>query len=390
MMFRGYAIIEELFTAAVLAGGLMAIWRGAIPRRTEGLNKTYHWIFFFFMAYLAFQGLRGVLVLDDWRLVRWVIYFSILAVLLIINSKWAFPIPGARESAFIVAGSAVLYLALYMAHGLFTEQFREISRWDVQGFEWSGSAYAMFPIVLAIPAAFVLLTDSSRNRRWLGWGTIILVLLAASYYQSRVTSLVLDALLLISPSLLGFRKAIPVFILVFFLFPQGYRVITSESHTPTIVSVAPIVASRESDLDRRLMLRGALEWSRREPVTTSVFGGGFYSHRIILRPYVEELYNRHLPDIKLPAVFRTTGFPALLVDAGLFGVLWLGVIFLFAAREVFFPTSPVFPGNAVLLAALVLMLMWLAVSNILDVMLFYLAFMPSGLAAQMAFRTPRS
>jgi O-antigen ligase len=75
----------------------------------------------------------------------------------------------------------------------------------------------------------------------------------------------------------------------------------------------------------------------------------------------------------------------LAVETGLVGLLLLGVNLIMLAWQVMRQTSRA--SRLVFLWAVVLLALWLFVINILDITLFYLAIMPSGLLLLMA-RSP--
>ena len=74
------------------------------------------------------------------------------------------------------------------------------------------------------------------------------------------------------------------------------------------------------------------------------------------------------------------GFPALLIDTGWLGILLLIMNFLFVAYEIFSYNKRRFT-TYLLWCSLSVTFLWLLVSNIQDIMLFYLMIMPGGLLA---------
>jgi hypothetical protein len=111
-----------------------------------------------------------------------------------------------------------------------------------------------------------------------------------------------------------------------------------------------------------------------------VSGGGIYSHRELIVPEVRSLlrrfsgYSDYAHEAGGIVIIRTLGFPALLIDTGLIGIaLYLWNVALAVERVDRGPLHTLFAGIAIL------SLLWLFVTNILDMVLLYMLVMPGGL-----------
>jgi len=390
LMVQGYCLIDEYFSGCILLGGMLAILVRAVSLRKDqgdGLDYLHRWVFLLMVIYMLIESLRGVLLWGDWRIIRWIIYYTMLGIVVFIASKRAFPFPDVKKLSLIVSKSAFLFFGLYLAYGLFSEKFRGVSRFSMQGIEWSGSAYAMFPLVVAMPASIMLLKDNVRIHRWVGWASLGIAIISALFYDSRVSLLVILSYFVISLPKLRLHRVVLfllLFLVVLGLFSGGGgRELNKKIHsisTQVFESAKDLWSPRKSDLDRYLHMRASFI-TVSEDWTSLLFGYGVHSHRFAIAPHLKILYAQYLPHSVLRDIMRTTGFTALLVDTGLVGMLLLGLNFLFVGRKILFQKNS--PARGVLLLATLFTFLWLLVSNIQDIMLFYLMIMPSGLLVQL-------
>ena len=398
LMVGGYTFIDEYLIGFVLIGGLLAILTGAITIRksTEDIWDHLHiWIFLLMVLYMIFQSLRGLVLLESLRKSRWVIYYGMLGVLSFMVSNKGFPVPNARKVSLMVSGSGLVYLLLYLAHGLFTEVVRGISRFEVQPGEWSTTAYALFPLVVVIPSAIFLIRDRSYKYQWVGWGTLILAILATFYYSSRISWLVIIGFLYVCLFKSRWGKAVAVCLAVlifglFFWITSRPELIHSH-RTPGLLKDLSIAAENirlrapeEIDPGRYIHMRVAFI-SITGSLKNLLFGYGFRTHGTIISPRLRTIWE----DIGFPELAArvrddesTEAFTALLVDTGLVGMLLLSMNFFFLARKILLEKENLY--RPVLLLSLLFAFLWLPVINIVDIMLFYLLIMPSGLLVQLS------
>jgi hypothetical protein len=322
---------------------------------------------------------------------RWVIYYAMLGMLLFIISKRDFPVPSARNTALVVSWSALLYFAAYLGQGFYAEAFRHASRFSTQGFEWAGSAGATFPLVAAVPAAIFLLRDSARKWRGLGVALIVVSMIVAYYYDSRVAYLVIMAFLIASPTVLGLRRAAIFVALVlvalggiyFFGSWAGFMERISRISQMLSGSVDFLWSPRASDVDRYALMYASFS-AVNANLWTWLFGYGIYSERFVIVPYLRRLYGS-IPGVNksLGNLARTEAFEALFIDTGYIGMLLLTGNFFFVALSLIAQKSPM---RIILLLALVLTFLWLFVADIQDAVLLYLIIMPMGPLAQLGQR----
>src|SRR5205823_3304091 len=124
----------------------------------------------------------------------WVVFYGMLGVLssIVYYRNNEFPFPSARSTALIVMISGLVYYTAYLVQGVIEEAILgQWGRYLTQDYVWSGSAYAVFPTLVATPAALYLMNDGARWVRTLAWGAIAQMMVVAWYYDSRVSWLVL-------------------------------------------------------------------------------------------------------------------------------------------------------------------------------------------------------
>ena len=392
LMVNGYCLIDEYLTACVLLGSLLSVSIGFIHfrRKQENVWDQFHkWMFFLLIIYMIAQSIRGLFLWEDWRIIRWIIYYSMLGILSFIITKKGFFIPDAKKTLSIILTSGILYFGLYMIYGLFYEKVKGLSRFTTQGLEWSGSAYATFPLIVVIPGALFLLKSNVRIHQWLGWVGLIIAAIVGFYYNSRISLLILSVFLILSLPILGFRKLIlPIVIfliipsLIFYPGNKGKFIEEIGKYGKALCESAQALWSpRHSDLDRNLHLRASF-LAVGADCSTLLLGYGMHSERFVLRPYVQRLYNQYLPRAKVPPIVRTTGFTAFLVNTGLIGIFLLCANFLIVGCRIFVHQKGF--SKVVLLISLLITFLWLFISNIQDIVLLYLIIMPSGLLVQLS------
>ncbi len=412
MMQGKYTFVDEYLMGCVLLGGLLAISMGKITFRKSQENiwtYVHRWVFLLMIIYMIIQSFLGIILLESIGKIHWVVYYGMLGMFSFFISKKGFPVPSDKKISLIISLGTLLYFSLYVVYGVAAEAIRGINRWDMQGIEWTGSAYAMFPLVIAMPAAFFLLKYTRHFHRWIGWISLIVMIVTAFYYESRVAWLAILAFLFFSLPMIGFRRVISlglIFLLITTLF-FWFGNITSATKVDNFFSVLfknaqAFWAPQESgNLDRHVHMRVAFI-STRGNWKNFLFGYGFRMHGFIIEPYLKKLmiYERIKgeispeydivdvltePNISYASTednVSTEGFTALVVDTGLVGLLLLGLNFLCVAFKIFGQKNN--PKRILLLLSLFIMFLWLFVANILDIMLFYLMIMPSGLLIQLS------
>jgi len=397
LMFSKYTIVDEYFTGLILLGGLLAISMRAIHFRKDRediWDSLHKWVFILMVVYLIIQGTRGMLGLESLEKIRWLVYYGMLGVLLFMISKKGFPVPEPRKMWLIISGAALVYLLLYLGQVLFIKVVWGMDILEAHALGWKGSAYALFPLVIGIPAAIFLLDEKKYIRRWLGWATLATAILAVFYVDSRATWVAIIAFLSVSLFKLGLRRFIfflLCFLLIFSLFlgvgDRAKFIGRAGDFYREMVEVVEniwVPLEQKHDIDRIIHIQvGFISIS--ESWKNFLFGYGLRTSGFIISPHLKSLFEEHgLFDLaaKVKEDVSTEGFTALLVDTGFVGVFLLGMNFLFTAHKVIIQREN--PYRIFLLLSLILTFFWLFLNNLLEIILFYLLIMPSGLLVQLS------
>ncbi len=413
-MIAGRAVVDEYFLAAVVAGGFLAAKRGLVPARTAEKISPHFWIFLITVVYFVLQSIRGAIAFDDIKILRWVGYFLLFGILLMLIGRWRFPLPAASLAAKIGGVASSFYFGSYLLLGLFHECLKGVARWGFQGMIWAGSSSAIFPIIFSFPLAIYLLKSEDKNSRRLGWITLFTSVLSVGYYESRVGWLVIIVMILLIPLVLGFRRTLTVLpglvaisgLALFWalgVFATSYchtfltgqetlnealeRLFDAKRYVSGFIyfikgiaeTVIDPVTPRISDIDRALHLKAAFLTATETPLRF-FFGSGTYSYRSLLYLPLQELYAAKLPGVEVSPTVRTVGLSAILVDFGFIGfaLIILNLILvmkaLVAGRRFF-----EWRRASIFLFPLFLIPFWLSVSDIQNVVIYFLLLMPENI-----------
>src|SRR5207248_1333849 len=168
-------------------GALLHIVVGRPAPLSAAVPRLQRNAYLLFIGYMLLQSFVGIVVNDDMRLVRWVVFYGMLGVLssIVYYRNNEFPFPSARSTALIVMISGLVYYTAYLVQGVIEEAILgQWGRYLTQDYVWSGSAYAVFPTLVATPAALYLMNDGARWVRTLAWGAIAQMMVVAWYYDS--------------------------------------------------------------------------------------------------------------------------------------------------------------------------------------------------------------
>lgn len=410
MMPRGYTIVDELLTAALVIGALIHLALRGEPRTSrpvDWLCRFHQLGFGALMAYLVVQSARGVLVLHSPQKVRWIVFYAMLGVLALILKNRRFIVPSRREAALAVTVSTAVYLTLFLLAGVVAElvglttwfEFGE-GRWAIQTTWWGSTAYAILPVGIAMPAVVACLRDESKPWRRAGWTTLLLAVATALYYDSRIGVLAILTCLLVALPVLGVRRVLGVafgatavlWLFLAFLW-SGRRDIAFVAAdlfgSGTAVWRRDAEPGAARDVDRWIHMQVAFssidgDWK------TRWFGHGFRTSGRVISSSVLALYQQYMPERaeRVREDESTEAFTALVVDTGLIGLLLLVLNFVLVAAQVL--RAKACAERYVVMTSLVFLFLWLFVINLLDVTLYYLALMPSGLLLLLARATDRA
>lgn len=389
-------VLDELLVAAVAGGGLM---RFAVAGRDgtrvaqppSGTLKSWHFLLFVLLvAYFVLQSVRGVVEFGELRKLRWVAFFLLLGLVVLVDLG-SRPAEGARKRlARALTAAWVGYLVWYIGWGLFAELVRGVSRYAIQPGEWGTPAYTLSPLVVAVPAALLTLRDDQRGYRRLAVASLILSVVAAFYYDARVAVLAL-------------------LVLAVFAAPGSRRAFVMIAGTIVLVAAVSINVFWSKSRDLEFFLRDTFETgsSLRVPVDrrglyrdydrvahlkiafTTLQDGRVpflfgYGYRTSGRHIGEKLYDlldsygRTPSDISYDQNnVATEAFTALMVETGVVGVgLVVANVALSLLRVWRASRDPI---RWVILCAGTGLLLWTVAINFLDAIWLFLAIAPSGI-----------
>ena len=388
ILFGGYAFVDEFLIGCIVLGGLIGTIVRSRSRLFVPIYSAHFILFFVLMIYMIFQSVRGLFFLNDWRMIRWIIYYILLAILLFFVRSRNYPIPNPISISLLITWSVLIYFSLYLAQGVYTE-FKGYSRFSTQGISWSGSAYAVLPLLLVMPAVFMLIVSKGNKKwyQWLGWIQLILGMIIAHYYESRISEIVNAVFIFLLILMLIYKNRLKTILLIFIfvvivvvpllwtldIIPDVLNLLDQYLYR-VVVSVRAIWAPRHSDLSRYIHFKAPFV-AISNNIVSFLFGYGVYSHRVVLHPIISKMYMESLR-ILPQSIIRTTGIGALVTDTGIVGLFLLIMNFFFVGRNILFQKGP---SRIALLMTLTMLFLWLFVSNIQDVVLLYLMIMPDSI-----------
>lgn len=164
-------ILDELLVAAVVGGGLMRLalatrirpFKAGAPR---GALKSLHYaLFALLVTYFLFQSVRGVEEFGELRKFRWVMFFLLLGLVTLVDLGGPAGAGARRRLTRVLTVVWVGYLLWYIGWGIFAELVRHVSRFSIQPGEWGTPAYTLSPLIVAVPAALLMLRDGQHGYR---------------------------------------------------------------------------------------------------------------------------------------------------------------------------------------------------------------------------------
>lgn len=406
----GWTIADELLVGAVLIGAALGK-RGRVRRAAQRPAVAGHGLIFLLLCtYLGMQAVRGMVdlvdtsdVLDGIRKMRWPLFFLALAWLTRTRSHVA--AADDVDWPFAVSKIGLVYMLVFVGTGVVAETWLGIDRYSLQPgmAQYSGenllgvalfgsSAYAMFPALVIMPAGLMLMGQPGAHRAWIGGGAVGSVLLAGIYYDSRVSLLFLVVMILASiPSAIRFNPRRLLTIAAVYGLLLGAFITLQPQRTQNLFSGLLVTggaawaeegaAESTRDIDRVAHVQAGLE-AVGESWSTFLFGYGYRMSSFVVGRYYYDIYTleRVFGSANLDN-FATEGFTSLLVDGGWVGMGLLGLCLAFTGVEIIMRAGP--GDRIILLAALAAAAGWLVVINMLDIMMFYMLFMPGGLLVRL-------
>ncbi len=395
---KGYVVIDEVLTAFVVLGAYAYLGASRWERRqtNRAANRMGHGVYALWLTYMVGVSVAGLLLNEDIRLVRWVMFFAEVGAvsLIALRCRGPFPFPETKRLAVMVCQVSIVYYGAYLGQGIYSDfAYGAGGRFRTQDYYWAGSAAAVFPTLLAVPASVHLYLQSRSSRRLLGACCLALLIFTGAYFLSRLLWITAALLLISCIGKLGLRRVVGLVVIGTAAVTLAITLTAGDEYTRFVSDVALAAQAplskeaRQSDARNRLLqLEAGIRTSMEEPLRF-LFGAGMYSHRTLMVEPVRELTAERFPGYSAftarlsvddsTAIIRTVGFSALLVDAGLAGSTLLVIAIGFSLVRIHGRRGG---WRVPMIAVVLLSIMWFLASNVIDMVMAYLIMMPGGLA----------
>ena len=360
------------------------------PERLRSpLVRVHEWVFLVTCAYMSLQATRGLAITGSFRKIRFVLFFVLIAYIAGLMARGVPPIPRQRRIAALIAIAGSVYFTIYSLVGLVFRAGMEKAdlAHGLQNQLWGGTTYAAFVLVALVPAAILLLRDGRRGLRWLAWLSLGVAVWQGFYFDSRCSWLAFIGFFILAIPVLGGKRSIALsalFLVVLWLFLSFYWPDYYDVAMFGQMLTAPFETIAGVDTGRSNMARFAHTQIGFEIVQSDssllFFGTGLRASDPLVAPALFDYYTAHgfgSQTGRIAGYTSTVGFTTLLIETGAIGVaLYLGN-FLLTAREILQCERTTF--RYVLLGALGMAGLWTFVTNPMDIVVFHLIIMPSGL-----------
>lgn len=388
LLIPGYPVINESIALSdeylvffLILGALFCIISKKIKLERESssiLQNIHNYLFAAFILYMALESARGYFIWNNPNALRWTGFYIMLGFLFLVMSYRPFSFFDRYKNLIVTISSALIYFICYLSHGIYSGIFRNINWSYLQGREWTGGAYANFPGILAIPAALIALRDKAINSRWRFLALLLLAICFFSgfYYESRISLLVFGIFFILFALKAGLKKIAPIILILMILLAAYFSLdggIAKNIRNYSNVFIGTLEGKH--DLDRLMHLEASIN-SVKKDWKTFLFGYGIYSHHFVMIPYLQEISDANLRNVKVEGPVITESFMAYLLDTGWIGIMLLFSNFLCAGIAIFSKKNS---NTVFILAILFILFFWMFVTNLNDFILFYIMIMPNGL-----------
>ena len=349
-MIAGHALLDEYLISMLLIGSFLKIMlvpsQGVIKKSTSFNYSTIHKLFFYLLVfYLFFSCIRGMVVLGDFRMFRWIIFFINLGLISFILNNYRFSI-NRQQVIKIIFYLSNVYFIIYFLFGLFFEIFLGVNKYDIQGNVWIGTATAALPIIL-YSISFILFCDEfkTQNIKLKLLLSIIIIFSISSYYDSR-SSIIILIFTIIYYFFILFRNKINLilslpFICIFIILV----LFNSSSIRHSVVKYLPYDLDNyefsipkkiygETDKGRIISIKAAHLTINNSPLNF-IFGGGWYTARYSIIDAVNKLRYKSGFDYYEGQVYQPSAFNAILVDTGFIGLILFLINLLLSVITIF-------------------------------------------------------
>ena len=349
-MIAGHALFDEYLISMTLIGSIYKTMlvpsKGVINKYSSFRYSTIHKLFFYLLVfYLFICSIRGMLVLDDYRMFRWVIFFVNLGLISFILNNYRFSI-SRQQVIKIIFYLSNIYFIVYFLFGLFFEIFLGLNKHDIQGNVWIGSSTASLPVIV-YGISLILFNEEFKNQniKLKLILSIILVFSTAVYYDSRISIIILIFVIIYFFFIFYRRKlnlilSIPFICLFIFivLFNSSSIRDSVKKYLPYDfhnyeLSIPKKIYNAE-DKGRITSIKAAHLTINDNPLNF-LFGGGWYTARYSMIDAVNELRFKDGLDYLRDQTYQPSAYNAVLVDTGFIGLALILANLLFSVFAIY-------------------------------------------------------
>ena len=379
VQINGYAVVDVL----LLACFLFVIYINKKKVKIK-INSVL-----IFCIYMLVQTFRGFFVLNDIRMIYWVIFFIVVyfshKYLSEFHSKWKL------DFHFIefVFRCSLLYCIIY---GIFPLVFRDAD--DFQGIYWVGSSSAFIVVIPLVCSHFALAQNSKYQLSKLRMPSLMIYLAVTVIHYSRIGMYLLFfyiPYLSFKASIFKVRKFFIMLLIIICVYivwdltrklyyPSPGAAGTTELNQIVGVNDGGVKSLQKTsnDFARFVMVLSVYDKFLSSP-KEFLFGSGWYTSRYTLKPYEKHnvkkfgLSGAHVHPNK---PMQVTGFAAIVSDTGLVGFLFIIYFFIKSSLQIF---KTKFCGRMLYIFYLLLLWLFFLVGNPFVSIMTYLLFLPNGL-----------
>ena len=337
-MIFGYPLLDEYLIIMLLAAVYI---KSSIKNNTSIINinnrsdlKFHNFMFYLLIICFLINSFRGMLVLDDLRMIRWILFFIILGFLSYIFCNFRYLV-NQKYLIKVVFYTTNFYFVVYFLHGLFFEIFLDLSKHDIQGNVWIGTSTAALPLIL-YGISLIFFWENYKGKKILFniMLSLALVFSCSIFFSSRVSIIILSFIAFYTFLILLKNKKIFIFLIPLMMTSVFLIIFSNNQLKNDIKKYLPYdfknnqismpekfnLKSKTGDLDRIIEPKAAILTINNE-LDKLLFGHGWYVARIVMLDILNDLRSEvDLSEIK-GKIHQPSAISAILVDTGIIGLL---------------------------------------------------------------------
>ena len=377
MQIAGYALIDVI---------LVGLFLFLISLKSS-LKIRINWVLVF-CIYMIFQTFRGMYVLEDIRMIYWILFFTVVYF----SYQYLIELQIQSKLDIEFVKKIFNYSRVYfMIYGLLPILF--VNPDDFQGIYWAGSSAAFIIVIPFLCSHFILFERSGYSLSALRFPSLLLYLAVTVIHYSRIGMYLLFIYFLyLAYKAVAFNAKklfliFSFFVISFFVLDltrNAYYIdapalgTTEIAQINSLIDDDPSIEEIESDLNRFLMNISVYEKFTSSPKEFFI-GSGWYTSRYTLKPYEVEVFERYGLDakhIKSNKPMQVTSFASIVSDTGVIGFLFLVYFFIKSTIQILKSDS-----KAKLLLIGFLFINWLfyLIGNSFTSIIGFLLILPSGI-----------